>query len=248
MSEGHGDPSADVRAFLPRPGEPVEQYAERLRGLHRDLSLVLQAVERGLESASRRPGREDAAAVEESRAAASEEGEEERWGRAAGRVEIDDEPVAPWDLDPAHPVEIRPVELDPAAPAAPEERGARPLAPRIEIRPAPSGERRRVDGEERREVEDEARAPLAQRPSSASRRSRGPSSPRPPRFPSRPSAAGPDLAPREPAWVEPGDAFTAAQFPAAAPPARLAVQPLVVVALVAGWLTVVALLVALLVS
>jgi hypothetical protein len=53
MSEGHGDPPADVRSFLPRPGEPVEQYAERLRVLHRDLTLVLQAVERGLAAAAR---------------------------------------------------------------------------------------------------------------------------------------------------------------------------------------------------
>ena len=52
MSEGHGEPPADVRSFLPRPGEPVEQYAERLRVLHRDLTLVLQAVERGLATAA----------------------------------------------------------------------------------------------------------------------------------------------------------------------------------------------------
>lgn len=48
MREGHEEPPADVRSFLPRPGEPVELYAERLRALHRDLTLVLQAVERGL--------------------------------------------------------------------------------------------------------------------------------------------------------------------------------------------------------
>lgn len=48
MSEGHEEPPADVRSFLPRPGEPVEDYAERLRALHRDLTLVLEAVERGL--------------------------------------------------------------------------------------------------------------------------------------------------------------------------------------------------------
>jgi hypothetical protein len=52
MSEGHGDPAADVRSFLPRPGEPVEDYAHRLRVLHRDLTLVLEAVERGLAAAS----------------------------------------------------------------------------------------------------------------------------------------------------------------------------------------------------
>jgi hypothetical protein len=44
-------PGADVRSFLPRPGEPVEDYAARLRALHHDLSLVLDAVERGLAAA-----------------------------------------------------------------------------------------------------------------------------------------------------------------------------------------------------
>ena len=41
-------PVADVRPFLPQPGEPAEAYAARLRALHRDLTLVLDAVERGL--------------------------------------------------------------------------------------------------------------------------------------------------------------------------------------------------------
>ena len=52
MSEAHGDAASDVRSFLPRPGEPVEEYAERLRALHRDLTLVLEAVERGLAAAA----------------------------------------------------------------------------------------------------------------------------------------------------------------------------------------------------
>jgi hypothetical protein len=38
----------DVRPFLPRPGEPAEAYAARLRALHRDLTEVLEAVERSL--------------------------------------------------------------------------------------------------------------------------------------------------------------------------------------------------------
>jgi len=54
MSEAHGEPPADVRSFLPRPGEPVEDYAERLRALHRDLTLVLEAVERGLAASAER--------------------------------------------------------------------------------------------------------------------------------------------------------------------------------------------------
>ena len=48
MSERHAEPGTDVGSFLPRPGEPVGAYAERLRALHRDLTLVLEAVERGL--------------------------------------------------------------------------------------------------------------------------------------------------------------------------------------------------------
>jgi hypothetical protein len=55
MSEPHAEPAADVRSFLPRPGEPVEEYAARLRALHHDLTLVLDAVERGLAAAERAP-------------------------------------------------------------------------------------------------------------------------------------------------------------------------------------------------
>ena len=56
MSEREGEPqAADVRSFLPRPGEPVEDYAARLRALHHDLTLVLDAVERGLAAAERAP-------------------------------------------------------------------------------------------------------------------------------------------------------------------------------------------------
>ncbi|HEV2811895.1 MAG TPA: hypothetical protein VGW10_01480, partial [Solirubrobacteraceae bacterium] len=56
MSEPHAEPpAADVRSFLPRPGEPVEDYAARLRALHEDLSLVLDAVERGLAAAGAEP-------------------------------------------------------------------------------------------------------------------------------------------------------------------------------------------------
>src|SRR5687768_11368706 len=59
MSEPQGEPqAADVRSFLPRPGEPVEDYAARLRALHHDLTLVLDAVERGLAAAERAPLRE----------------------------------------------------------------------------------------------------------------------------------------------------------------------------------------------
>ena len=53
MTERHAEPGADVGSFLPRPGEPVGAYAERLRALHRDLTLVLEAVERGLAASGR---------------------------------------------------------------------------------------------------------------------------------------------------------------------------------------------------
>jgi hypothetical protein len=52
MSEGEGVPAGDARSFLPRPGEPVDAYAERLRALHGDLTLVLEAVERALATAA----------------------------------------------------------------------------------------------------------------------------------------------------------------------------------------------------
>ena len=65
MSEHEGEPqAADVRSFLPRPGEPVEDYAARLRALHHDLTLVLDAVERGLAAAERSPLHEVAAEPE----------------------------------------------------------------------------------------------------------------------------------------------------------------------------------------
>lgn len=53
MTERHAEPGADVGSFLPRPGEPVGVYAERLRALYRDLTLVLEAVERGLAASAR---------------------------------------------------------------------------------------------------------------------------------------------------------------------------------------------------
>jgi hypothetical protein len=49
----HEPTGPDVRPFLPRPGEPAEAYAARLRALHRELTGVLEAVERGLEERRR---------------------------------------------------------------------------------------------------------------------------------------------------------------------------------------------------
>ena len=56
MSEHEGESqAADVRSFLPRPGEPVEDYAARLRTLHHDLALAPDAAERGLPGGARPP-------------------------------------------------------------------------------------------------------------------------------------------------------------------------------------------------
>ena len=203
MSEGH-EPG-DVRSFLPRPGEPVEQYAERLRALHRDLTLVLQAVERGLAAAG-----------------------------PAGTV-------APG------PVEVAPVAEPEPQPVGPREHSsvhgpARTPLPRVEVMPAPSGEHRRADdAEDRRQpVEPPVEVPeLPEVPVGPAARSQ--------RFARRPSAAsGP--AP-EPEWVEhepPGESFTAATYAPVPEASRGPVPSLLVASVIAGWLTVLALLLALL--
>jgi hypothetical protein len=53
------DPEAasELRPFLPRTGESAEGYAARLRALHRDLTLMLEAVERGLSAPPEPPRR-----------------------------------------------------------------------------------------------------------------------------------------------------------------------------------------------
>lgn len=292
MSQGHGDPPADVRAFLPRPGEPVEQYAERLRALHRDLTLVLEAVERGLATAGR---------PAEGHASEPDAAEEPpRWRRTGPPAEVDAAEVHGAELDaaevhadePADPWEEGPVEIHPVAPSpppaaaerpAPAPAGPRPAAvPRIEVVPARSGRRRREE-DEHDELE-ERRRPAEPRPSTSDAPT--PRATRP--FPARPSAAG---VPAEPAWVEgEGEGFTPAQLPdppagadgadgAGAPggarvPARAtdearpapqparggsssrsgvgallhSASPVVVGAMVAGWLLVVVLVLALVVS
>jgi antitoxin (DNA-binding transcriptional repressor) of toxin-antitoxin stability system len=92
MSEPHAEPqAADVRAFLPRPGEPVEDYAARLRALHHDLSLVLDAVERGLAAAeAERPPARLAPVADESQTRRSPPPSAPTAGSARGipRVEV----------------------------------------------------------------------------------------------------------------------------------------------------------------
>lgn len=209
MSEGHGDPPADVRSFLPRPGEPVERYAERLRALHRDLTLVLQAVERGLAAAAQ-----------------------------------------PEDLEPpvpAHrPIEIVPRTAEGAPPAAAPSDERRTRMPRVEVMPAPGGDHRGDEQEDRR-------APPAPPEPGAEpdpQRSNGPGPgagavPRPAHFPARPSAVSHGPA-AEPEWVERGEGFTAPTFPPTR--TKLQIPPLLVTGFVLAWLVVVGLLVALLLS
>jgi hypothetical protein len=216
MSEGQGDPPADVRSFLPRPGEPVEQYAQRLRALHRDLTLVLEAVERGL-------------------AAAAEPAD-----------------LAPPVPDQA-PIEISPTVEEPPGPAGEPPRFRR-AAPRVEVLPAASGESGRDDPTQQRRRGDAAPAPdpAGDAGPEPDAEPSGRERPRAARFPRRPSDA-PAGYPREPEWVEDpdeaADGFTAPTFPTTGDaPQGLRVTPVGVVAMVAAWLVVVALLVAVLVS
>ena len=218
----------------------MEQYAERLRALHRDLTLVLQAVERGLATAAHPE-------------------------KVAPPVPPPEPPEPPEPAErpdppdpPREPIEIVPEPAgEPAAAAAPPVARRRRM-PRVEVMPAPSGENRRWDHEDRREPpvtherwsqdegetngDGDAHAEVEAEPATRERDTPRPAS----RFPSRPSVAAEATA-REPEWVERGDGFTAPTFPPPAPQ-RLTVSPLVAASFVVAWLVVVALLVALLVS
>jgi hypothetical protein len=192
----------------------VDRYAERLRALHRDLTLVLQAVERGL---------------------------------AAAHPEDVGPPV------PAHePIEIVPSPAEDHAPSPAQRAAPRSRMPRVEVMPAPSGESRRHDQEDRRELPPEEPAPRWSKENGTIQDeddATGGRVPRPaPRFPARPSVVGSDAPPREPEWVDRGDeGFTAPTFPPAGGQ-RLRVSPLLATAFFVAWLVVVALLIALLVS
>ena len=220
MSEGHGDPPADVRSFLPRPGEPVEEYAQRLRALHRDLTLVLEAVERGLAAAA---GEAEPAPV-----SAPPGPEPERFSTPVGRE--------PRDVHVTHG----------PPPPAPTREPLLPGGARVEVLPAASGEQVRLQGEERRAPAAPPAAPEEPAdPFAAEGEAAEP--PRAQRLPARPSATA--LAEPEPEWVHrgpPSETFTAATFGPPAPAGGP--SPVLLAALVAGWLTVVALALALLVG
>ena len=243
MNQREAEP-ADVRPFLPRPGEPVEEYAERLRAMHRDLSVVLQAVERGLQRAN----------------PPEEEPMPER------------EPVPVYAAAPSHEhAEAR------VASAAREPSGAAlretiPGAPRVEVVTSRAGHRAGdesvtsdwAQGEpfvERRQpvVPHPPRAeappdplqivpvsppqqPLAERPSADPRYAE------PPRGEWAPAVVtDTTAAPAEPA---PAPAVAVAPAPAPAPlPVRAPLlPPWAIAAILAGWLTIVALLLALLID
>ena len=193
----------------------MDQYAERLRALHRDLTLVLQAVERGLAAAAR------------------------------------PEDVAP--PVPAHePIEIVPSPAEEPTPSTAPPAAPRSRMPRVEVMPAPSGESRRHDQEDRREPPPEKPAARWSKENGTTKEEgeeNGERVPRPAtRFPARPSVIASETPPGEPEWVDRGDeGFTAPTFPPAGGQ-RLRVSPLLVTAFFVAWLVVVALLIALLVS
>ena len=196
----------------------MEEYAERLRALHRDLTLVLQAVERGL-------------------AAAAHPGDVEPPVPATEPIEIVPEPVGePPPPAPRPRAERRRMPRVEVMPPPSGEQRRREDEERRQP-PALNGPAVRWTTEDAEPGPGDPHAEPAER-----------EAPRPaPPFPSRPSAAS-EPAPREPRWVERGgDSFTAPTFPPAPAPQRLTVSPLVATAFVVGWLVVVGLLIALLV-
>lgn len=237
MSEREAEP-ADVRPFLPRPGEPVEDYAERLRAMHRDLSVVLQAVERGLQRAH--PPEEEPEALA---------------------------PPAPEiaDLRP-EPDEVRVASASREPSATALRDGPIPGAPRVEVVTTRSGHRADDDSVDTPWAEGdfvERRAPIEVSEDRDDPRWERPMPPPP--IAERPSAdplgvvpprAQPALAERpsaDPRYAEqPRAEWAAAPLPPAPPaPAAAAPEPSkrnielppwIVTAVLAGWLTVIALL------
>jgi hypothetical protein len=246
----------------------VEDYAERLRALHRDLTLVLEAVERGLAVSGERAG---AGPV------ASEPLAPEPAIAAAPSPELD--PL----FDPAPHREREPVLLHPHATSG---------GPRVEVLPAPSGPATRASGEDRRapvtlppdiEPQDPSSlgpSPFPPRPSA--READEPdlpveaawverpdpivpvtpsgavpdaavditpaAAPAPSPPPVRVEAAAPPPAPADRPWVQSsgGPGAQTAWVDAPAPAGRRGLPPLLVAALLTGWLVALALLLALL--
>ena len=227
MSQPHAEPpTADVRSFLPRPGEPVEDYAARLRALHHDLTLVLDAVERGLAAAERSP---EPAPVREAAAVGDRRGAEEphrsppppgplTTTRGSARVEV---VSAPETAGGGGPGGERPWS-GPPEPEGSAPWGGRPAsrgeggAPGRGEPAAPSPGRSQWD-----EPWVERTTPWQEPPPWTER---------------RPSTWPPAPLPAEYEFEPPAHA------PFAAPPRRRQpVPPLLIAALILGWLTVIAL-------
>ena len=249
--------SADVRPFLPRPGEPVEEYAERLRAMHRDLSVVLQAVERGLQrahasAAAPTPAPEEApepvavhvvepehritSRVTEPTAAALRE----MPVAGAARVEVvttrsghraDDETVeAPWAE--GEPLVERRAPVEPAERHGPSPRPDDPRWARAVPAP-PFAERPSADP--LHVPPPPSHPPLAQRPSAD------------PRYAAEPRAEW-GSAPVAVQAAPPPVPAPAAQPPAVPEPRPVIVPPWAIAASLALWLTIVALLLAIVIE
>ena len=242
MNQREAEP-ADVRPFLPRPGEPVEEYAERLRAMHRDLSVVLQAVERGLQRAN----------------PPEEEPEREREPMA-----VHASAVSP----PAFEARMASAAREPSGAAL---RESVPGAPRVEVVTSRAGHRA---GDEsvtsdwaQGEPFVERRQPVVPQPPVSERPPADPLRIIPVTPPQQPLAERPSADPRyaEPprgewapavvtdttgAVAAPAPAPTVAPAPAPAPlPMRAPLlPPWAIAAILAGWLTIVALLLALLID
>ena len=236
MNEPNAEPqAADVRSFLPRPGEPVDDYAARLRALHHDLTLVLDAVERGLAAAERAPERAE-------------------------------EPI-PLAVAPATEPHRSPPPLSPLA--APRGSARVEVISTHATRGSAAGGERAWSGPQ----EPEGSAPYSGRraPGGEGAPARGePAAPSPERFPRRepwveapphPPRSGPWQEPppwqQPPAWTErrpsewppppPPPAEMAFEPPYGAPPRRRRrpdIPPVLVAATILGWLTAIALVLA----
>lgn len=233
MNEPHAEPPpADVRSFLPRPSEPVEDYAARLRALHHDLTLVLDAVERGLEAAGieRSPGPVPVAAVPDEPHRVSPQ-------PAAVATEPRRSPPPPGPL--AAPRGSARVEVISTARGEQAGGAATWSGPPEPGGDAPWGVRRALDGEG---------APAGGVPAA----------PSPERWPQEPWVERRAPAPRSAPWVEaeaewppppapPAELTFAPPAPSAAPLRHRAatIPPVVLAAAILGWLTVLALVLAL---
>ena len=222
MTERHAEPGTDVGSFLPRPGEPVGAYAERLRALHRDLTLVLEAVERGL-AASSRPEEEPPAPADWDPATGTPMPRPRRFQRRGGEeATFEHGPEEP----PARHHEV--VDVRPQAAPSPGERDVGPLRSPVPVRPSaarvvvmPSGTGALSRDDEQREADRPD--PRATEPVERTMA--------PPALP--PGRRADNGTTEAPAWPPPAPVVRTARL-----------SPVFVALAVAGWLTALALILA----